>query len=177
MYGTPENTSGNRVGFSAAKTLTENQEHTLLKWMASCTKEQENTSVQKGTSEEPSAPSTKDKSVPTYSQTTSKTVHGRESPIKQPATTLSRVGSKPESPTIPVKVPNPATPTLTEKTLGSPPKLRPEDAVIVVRGGSMSLQPKSQVTRSGRQTRVPAKFRDWKHSVWSDTKFCSVSLK
>ena len=114
----------------------------------------------KGTSEEPPAPKTEDKSVPTASQTTSKTVLGRESPIKQPATTLSRVGNKPVSPTIPVKVPNPATPTLTEKTLGSPPKLRPEDAVIVVRGGSMSLQPKSQVTRSGRQTRVPAKFKD-----------------
>ena len=31
MNGTPERTSGNRAGFSAAKTLTENQEHTLLK--------------------------------------------------------------------------------------------------------------------------------------------------
>ena len=45
----------------------------------------------KGTSEEPPAPRTEDKSVPTFSQTTSKTVLGRESPIKQPATTLSRV--------------------------------------------------------------------------------------
>lgn len=42
-YGTLESTSGNRAGFSATKTLTENQKHILMKWMASCTKEQDNT--------------------------------------------------------------------------------------------------------------------------------------
>lgn len=38
---------GNKAGFSTAKTLTENQEHILLKWMASWTKEQESTCDQR----------------------------------------------------------------------------------------------------------------------------------
>jgi len=112
------------------------------------------------TSEEPPVPGTEDKSAPTFSQTTSKAVFGQESFIKQPATTLTRVDSNPVTSSIPMEDPNPVAPTFSGKTLGSPSKLRPEDAVVVVQGGSMSLRPKSQVTRFGRQTRVPAKFKD-----------------
>ena len=108
----------------------------------------------KSTTEEPPVPRMEGKPVPTFPQTTPKTVFGQEPSIKQPATTPTGVDSNPVSPTIPMEVPNPGTPTLTGGTLGSPSKLRPEDSVIVVRGGSMSLQPKSQVTRSRRQTRV-----------------------
>ena len=64
------------------------------------------------------------------------------------------------TPTIPIKFPNLVTPTLAGETLGSPSKLRPEDEVIVVQAGSMLFQPRSQMTRSWRQTPVPAKFKD-----------------
>ena len=101
---------------------------------------------------------TEDKSVPTFPQTTSKTVFGQESFIKQPATTLTKVDSNPVTFTIPIEVPNPVTTSLVQ-ALGRPSKLRPEDEVIVIRGRSMSLEPMSQLTRSGRQRRVPAKFK------------------
>ena len=114
----------------------------------------------KSTGEEPSVPGTEDKSAPTFSQTTSKAVFDQESFIKQPATTLTRADSKPVTSSIPMEDPTPVAPTLSGKTLGSPSKLRPDDAVVVVQGGSMSLRPRSQVTRSGQQTRVPAKFKD-----------------
>lgn len=73
--------SGNKAGFSTAKTLTGNQEHILLKWMVSWTKEQESTCDQRVLSEGPP--------VPIFSQTTSETVFGQEWFIKQPVTALT----------------------------------------------------------------------------------------
>ena len=54
-------------------------------------------------------------------------------------------------PTIPMEVPNPVTPTLAGQTIGNPSKLRSDDEEMVVQGGSMSLQPISQLMRSGWQ--------------------------
>ena len=99
-------------------------------------------------------------SVPTLPQFTSEIPFGQESFIKQPVTTLTRVDGNPVAPTTLMEDPSPTITTSPGKTLGSPTELRPEDEVVVVRGGNISFQPKSQVTRSGRQTRVPAKFED-----------------
>ena len=68
------------------------------------------------------------------------------------------MNGNPVAPINPNEGSSPATPTIAEKA--SPAKLRPEDEIIIVQGGSVSFQPRSQVTRSGRETRVPAKFKD-----------------
>lgn len=41
-----------------------------------------------------------------------------------------------------------------------PPLQSPSSHVIVVKEGKVAYQPKVQITRTGRVTRIPAKFRD-----------------
>ena len=105
-------------------------------------------------------PRSTDKKPPTLSQFTSEAASGQKLPTKQLAAAPPELDSNAMAPVIPNRDPGPATPTLVEKTQESPAKLRPEDEIIVVRGGNISLQPRSQVNRSGRETRVPAKFKD-----------------
>lgn len=101
-----------------------------------------------------------DKKLPTLSQVTSEAASGKELPTKQLATAPTEVDGNPVAPIIPNEDPGPATPTSAEKTQESPAKLRPADEIIVVRGGNISFEPRSQVTRSWQQTRVPAEFKD-----------------
>jgi len=98
------------------------------------------------------------KEPPTLPQVTSEAAPDQKSPTKQPAPTPTEVNDNPVAPINPNEGSSPATPTISEKA--SPAKLRPEDEIIIVQGGSVSFQPRSQVARSGCQTRVPAKFKD-----------------
>lgn len=98
-----------------------------------------------------------DKEPPTLPQVTSEEAPDQKSPTKQPAPTPTEVNGNPIAPINSNDSSSPATRTV-EK--GSPAKLRPEDEIIIVQGGSVSFQPRSQVTRSGRETRVPAKYKD-----------------
>ena len=89
-----------------------------------------------------------------------------------PATALSNADSDPNPITpasqpkvtviapSPVKDPKPVDPVPLKKPSGNPPQTRPGTEVIVVKGGKLSYQPRSQVTRSGRKTQVPVKFKD-----------------
>ena len=105
-------------------------------------------------------PRSTDKKPPTLAQFTSKAASGEQLPTKQLASAPTELDDNALAPMIPNGDPGPATPTLVEKTQESPAKLSPEDENIVVRGGNILFQLRSQVTRSGRQTRVPAKFKD-----------------
>lgn len=154
---------GNKAGFSTAKTLTENQEHILLKWMASWTKEQESTCDQRVLARGHQCllfpkPPLKQYLVKSHSS------NNRLQHWLKWIATLWHLQFQ-------------CHPYLGRTDLRSPSKLRPEEEVIVAQGGSMSLQPTRQITKSWGQTPVLAKFKDWKHSFWSDTKFCSVPLK
>lgn len=92
------------------------------------------------------------KLLPTFPQVTSEMAFDQQTSNKQPATPPPKVDSNPVAHTIPMEDLNPVSPTLMRKTIGSPVKSRSEDEVIVVRGGNISFQPRSQVTRTGRQS-------------------------
>ena len=121
----------------------------------------------KGTNEGPPTPTCRleENPAPTFPGPSSATALGQESLIKTAATSPTEVGSNPVAPATLMEDANPDIPTSTEKTSKSLAKPRSEDEVIVVRGRDISFQPKSQVTRSGRQTQVPARFKDWEHFV------------
>ena len=94
-------------------------------------------------------PRSTDKKPPTLSQFTSEAASGQKLPTKQLAAAPPEVDSNAMAPVIPNGDPGRATPTSVERTQESPAKLRPEDEIIVIQGGSISFQPRSQVTRSG----------------------------
>ena len=89
-----------------------------------------------------------------------------------PATALSNADSDPNPVTpasqpkaavitsSPVKDPKPVDPVPLKKPSGNPPQPRPGTEVIVMKGGKLSYQPRSQVTKSGRMTQVPVTFKD-----------------
>ena len=103
-----------------------------------------------------------DKEPPPLPQVAPEATSSQELPFKQLATTPhnTTVNGNLVTPVAPNEGFSSATPTVAEKTQESPAKLRPEDEIVVVRGGNTIYQPKSQVTRSGHETRVPARLKD-----------------
>ena len=76
-------------------------------------------------------PRSTDKKPPTLSQFTSEAASSQQLPTKQLASAPTEVNDNAVAP----KIPNGDPGTLVEKTQESPAKLRPEDEIIVVRGG------------------------------------------
>ncbi|KAJ7394742.1 hypothetical protein OS493_000572 [Desmophyllum pertusum] len=64
------------------------------------------------------------------------------------------------TPIPPDKAPTPTEAVPTTEGGASPVRHGPDSEVIVVEKGKASFQPRSQLTRSGRMTQVPSKFKD-----------------
>ena len=108
---------------------------------------------------------------PTFSRVLPESALDSPIPAGPPATALTNTDSDPDPVNLdsqaevtvitpsPIKDSTPVDPVPLKKPSGNPLQQRSGTEVIILKGGKLSYQPKNQVTRSGRMTQVPVKFK------------------